>query len=68
MDSNTKKSLADYMKEVEPYEKEETWVDDCRTLKDVARALVTLQKEIKEGNLIKHYAEARCFSCAFFEV
>ena len=29
MDSNTKKSLADYMKEVEPYEKEETWVDDC---------------------------------------
>ena len=56
------------MKEVEPYEKEETWVDDCRTLKDVARALVTLQKEIKEGNLIKHHAEARCFSCAFFEV
>ena len=49
MDSNTKKSLADYMKEVEPYEKEETWVDDCRTLKDVERALVTLQKEIKEG-------------------
>ena len=52
MDSNTKKSLADYMKEVEPYEKEETWVDDCRTLKDVARALVTLQKEIKEGKEI----------------
>lgn len=49
MDSNTKKSLADYMKEVEPYGDDEIWVDDCRTLKDVARALVTLQKEINEG-------------------
>jgi len=37
------------MKEVEPYEEGETRVDDCRTLKDAARALVTLQKEINEG-------------------
>ncbi len=49
MDSNTKKSLADYIKEAEPYGDNETWVDDCTTLKDVARALVTLKKEINEG-------------------
>lgn len=49
MDSNTKKSLADYMKEVDPYNENETQVDDCKNLKDVARVLVTLQKEIKDG-------------------
>ena len=49
MDSNTKKSLADYMKEVEPYEKEETWVDDCKNLEEVAKVLVTLKKEIEDG-------------------
>lgn len=50
MDMNTKKTLADYMNEVEPYKKEEIWVDDCTDLRDVARALVTLGEKIDNGD------------------
>lgn len=49
MDINTKKSLSEYMKEAEPYTEDEIWVDDCKNLEDVAKVLVTLKKEIEDG-------------------
>lgn len=49
MDTNTKKSLSEYIKEAEPYEEDEVWVDDCKNLEEVAKVLVTLKKEIEDG-------------------
>ncbi len=49
MDTNTKKSLSEYIKEAEPYKEDEIWVDDCKNLEEVAKALVTLKKEIEDG-------------------
>lgn len=51
MDTNTEKNktLGDYMKEVEPYGEDEVWADECRTLENAARCLVTMEKKLKEG-------------------
>lgn len=49
MDTNTKKSLSEYIKEAEPYKEDEIWVDDCKNLEEVAKVLVTLKKEIEDG-------------------
>ncbi len=51
MDTDTKKNktLGDYMREVEPYGEDEVWADECRTLEDAARCLVSMEKELKEG-------------------
>ena len=49
MDINTKKSLSEYIQEAEPYREDEIWVDDCKNLEDVAKGLVTLKKEIENG-------------------
>lgn len=49
MELNTNRSVESIFDNAKPYENEEEWVDDCRTLEEFARCLATAEKEIAEG-------------------
>lgn len=64
MKSKTNHSIDEIFENAKPYENDDEWVDDCRTLEEFARSLATFKKSlkrVKDMDLSQKELDDMCF-------
>ncbi len=49
MELNIDRSTDEIFENAKPYENDDEWVDDCRTLEEFARSLATFKMNLKDN-------------------